>query len=323
MPGRRILVHHQRQLAAEVFGVQHPQDVLAVLRRGQQDLRAVTGKLQAHHPLGRDVQRIDQPQPRHVRLLVGVTSAAGGGVAVQLQRDVPQAEALRRPVRLGVCIGGEAYRGQKALVQPHGERREPVLRVERGVAVQAHVVVRVVVKGGFHPVRFAHGDAQLVEGGERVIVVGVQVVPQQLVHIVPVPGQIQGIGVVEVPHAYPLRVVPTVQLTALLRGLRARHQMPDHGVLRLHHQCDVPPVVVAAVVDILPPVVVVEPPVVRAARHTVDGVPCVAAHVVLRVPAQPGAVLDGGVEAQSLRRRYVAPRGLDGDGQGGGGAVQP
>ena len=309
----------------EVGGVQHPQDVLPVLRRGQQDLGLVIGELQTHHPLLGDIQRIDQPEPRHVRNLQEVAASGGEGVAVQLHWGIPQAEALRRPLRLGVCVGGKAHRGQKAVLPSDGEGGEAILRVERGVAGQIHLVVCVVKEGRLRPVRLPHGDTELVEGGIAVGVVAAVAVPQQQAQIPIVRGQVQGIGVVELPQPYPLGIAPAVE-TVLPMGLIALDETGHQRVIRLHHQRDIPPVGVAAVVERLPlllPVVETKAAAALAVHQTVGGVPCVVVYVVDGVPAQLGAILDGGAEAQTLRRRDVAPCKGDGVGQGSGGAVQP
>ena len=102
--------------------------------------------------------------------------------------------------------------------------------------------------------------------------------------------------------------------------------MGHQRVVRLRYQRDMPPVGVEAVVERLPillPVVETKTVVALTAYQTMGGVPRVVVYVVNGIPAQLGAVLDGGAEAQTLRRRDVAPCKGDGVGQGGGGAVQP
>ena len=311
----------------EVGGVQHPQDVLPVLRRGQQDLGLVIGELQTHHPLPGDIQRIDEPEPRHVRNAQGVAASGGGGVAVQLHWGIPQAEALRRPLRLGVCVGGKAHRGQKAVLPSDGEGGEAILRVERGVAGQIHLVVCVVIESRLHPVRLPHGDTELVEGGIAVGVVVSVAVPQQRAQIPIVRGQEKGIGVVELPQPYQLGIAPAVAVGIVVPiGLIALDETGHQRAVRLLYQRDIPPVGVEAVVEFIPlllPVVETKAAAALAVHQTVGGVPRVVVYVVNGVPAQLGAVLDGGAEAQTLRRRDVAPCKGDGVGQGGGGAVQP
>ena len=199
---------------------------------------------------------------------------------------IPQAKALRRPVRLRLHIRREARRHQNAVAAVDTIGRETVQHIlisgTNGIHLGRAIDVRSKIEGQLCKVVLSHRNTQLIKG-QRLIIVCAQAI------LIPPACQIHRIGIVIVDRIDPAAHIPALRLLPHLLHNGIVHIIDVH---RTAHQ--------PRFVGLLPLPAIIGLLLYAAVRHIKICVAFAGGRDIVGVPQQIAAQHDAVIHQQAL-----------------------